>query len=50
MFDPRYKTFVHVAQVVLIIVVLGLAGYRMANRNPNVPQGAGDTMAISMVR
>lgn len=49
MFNTAYKTPVHIVQVILTIVVLALAGYRMMNRDPNVPQSTSDRMALGMV-
>lgn len=48
-FDTRYKMFAHIAQLVLTIIVIALAGYRMANQTPGVPSSTGDRMSLAVV-
>lgn len=49
MFDPRFKTLIHVAQLLLVIVVMALAVYRMTSQPPGVRTSIGDRMSLGMV-
>ncbi|KAF5011108.1 hypothetical protein FDECE_2758 [Fusarium decemcellulare] len=47
-FDPHWKTRVHIATIVLIILVIGLTGARVATKPAGVPTTRSDTLAITM--
>lgn len=49
-FDAHYKTRVHIGQIVLVILIIGLSGARVATKPSGIPTSRSDTIAITMVR
>ena len=48
-FDSRYKTKVHILQVIFVVLVIALAGARVATLPAGIPTSRSDTIGIVMV-
>lgn len=48
-FDSRYKTKVHILQIIFVILVIALAGARIATKPASIPTSRSDTIGIVMV-
>lgn len=49
-FDARHKTKVHFVQIILVVLLIGLVGVRIATIPEGVQVSRGDTLGIVMVR
>ncbi|KAL6404541.1 hypothetical protein AUP68_13934 [Ilyonectria robusta] len=47
-FDPEWKTRVHIGQILLVVLVIGLTGARVATKPAGVPTSRSDTIGITM--
>ncbi|KAH7165657.1 hypothetical protein EDB81DRAFT_260860 [Dactylonectria macrodidyma] len=47
-FDAHYKTRVHIGQIIMIILIIGLSGARVATKPSGRPTSRSDTIAITM--
>ncbi|KAH8733970.1 hypothetical protein BGZ61DRAFT_445627 [Ilyonectria robusta] len=47
-FDAHHKTRVHIGQIVLVILIIGLSGARVATKPSGIPTSRSDTIAITM--
>lgn len=49
-FEPHWKTRLHIGQIVLVVLIIGLTGARINTKPDGMPTSRSDTIAITMVR